>query len=273
MNRKFVVIAHARSGSTLLCQKLDTLTNARVYLEIFHQNMPVIEHHLGDSKAQVLEHYSPLEGQVLRQKLTAEPLNLLKYLTELNPDKDLFYKIFPDHLKVPELQQVISESSGCISLQRNLLHSHLSNQIAQNTNHWANVDTSQHLVEFNPQDFIRHIRHVSAFYNHAESCAQQEGIPFIELAYEKVADESIVQPSLCQILEEFGVLTQDIPPPEVGLQRQDKRKLATDKVSNPELLLEVLHKLGLDEANNGQTSFTIKSMKAGLVANQDSFVQ
>lgn len=264
MKRKFIIIAHARSGSTLLCQKLDAVTDARVYLEIFHQNMQVIEHHLGSSKHEVLHRYRPLEGQELRQKLTEEPLSLLDYLAELNPDQDIFCKIFPDHLKVEKLRQVIGESSGIISLQRNLLHSHLSNQIAQATNRWTNVDTSQHLVEFVPKDFIRHINHVAGFYEHAEACARKAGIPFIELAYETVASEGHSQPTLQKVLDKLGISKQYTADPESPLKRQDKRKLASDKVSNPEMLLQALQELRLAEINDGQIPFTIKMVKDRL---------
>ena len=58
MSRIFTVIAHARSGSTLLCRKLDERAEGRVYLELFHRNLKTIFNHLADSGAAVRDQFS-----------------------------------------------------------------------------------------------------------------------------------------------------------------------------------------------------------------------
>jgi LPS sulfotransferase NodH len=258
MSRKFTIIAHARSGSTLLCRKLAELTEGRVFLEIFHHNLKAVRNHLGEDADTVCTHFLPLQDDALRDHLATHPLKLLDYLASLHPEKDLFFKIFPGHLQPPALNKVLGQSDGVIFLQRNLLHSFISSRIARRIQKWTTVDTSDQRITFEAQDFLQHLRQTTGFYTRAQNIAAKHGTPCVEITYEALARATSGDPELRAVLD-----TLSIPhgggdaPSDTKLRRQDSRPLASDKVDNPAEMLHFLEGLGLEQANDGLVSLAL----------------
>ncbi|MCB1342350.1 MAG: hypothetical protein KDK24_15040 [Pseudooceanicola sp.] len=266
MSRIFTVIAHARSGSTLLCRKLDERAEGRVYLELFHRNLKTIFNHLADSGAAVRDRFAPLDGAELRDHLAAHPMALLHLLSELNGGRDIYFKVFPGHLARPQLQEVLANSAGAILLHRNLLHSFLSNEIAQARQKWTNDDTSKDTVAFDPKRFAGNVRTVLNFYDEMEELLTETGTPRTDILYETIADPDRADAAVTAALEALGVTSAKQPPPKGRLNRQDSRRLASDKVSNPDEMLALLDAIGLTRANDGDTPVAKPVFAAALKA-------
>lgn len=137
VTKYFVVIAHARSGSTLLCRKLEQFAQAAVYLEIFHPRLEVIKRHLGEHAETICDRTPGTTDVEKRAFLATHPGEFIETLAAESPTPTLVFKIFPGHLKPPHLRQVIMNSAGVIMLHRNLLHSHISNKIAKEKKKWG----------------------------------------------------------------------------------------------------------------------------------------
>ena len=264
MAQFYIVLAHARSGSTLLCEKLASLTSEHVYLEIFHHNIDVIKQHLKEDANAVLNRISEDHDQALRDRIAENPLQLLDAVSAVKGDsKSIFFKVFPGHLGPERLAQVLGQCSGTLILFRNLLHSFLSNQIATRNNKWANFDTSESLTRFDPEAFLVHVKSVSAFYKHAEGLVRATALSHAHIHYEELAKPGETDRVLTSALNRINVpvIRNDAAP---GIMRQDKRSLATDKVSNPDELLDYLRSLGLEEANDASTPLRPEQFMATL---------
>lgn len=277
MSRTFTIIAHARSGSTLLCRKLALLSDGQVYLEIFHQNIRTIQNHLQDSAAAAFAHFQPLEGAALRDHLASHPIELLAFLSDQTPDTDQFFKLFPGHLKPPALRAVIGHSAGVILLQRNLLHSFISSRIARRIQKWTTVDTSAHKITFDADDFLTHLTQVTGFYTRARAIAARRGVPCADVSYELLADPDTGAAQLRAALGPLDITLRPEDrardrardqPDERRLRRQDNRPLATDKVDNPDDLRRFLDRLGLAAANDGRAALPVADFRAALERHQ-----
>lgn len=66
MSKHIFIAAHARSGSTYLCQILSLFDDLKVYYELFHYNLASIENYWADEYGKVS---SFLEGKIGRPAL------------------------------------------------------------------------------------------------------------------------------------------------------------------------------------------------------------
>ena len=266
MNRIFPVIAHARSGSTLLCRQLEAVADGRVYMEIFHQNPDVIRNHLHDSADRLFARFAPLEGSALRERLAARPLDMLAALSDLDDGRDLFFKVFPGHLQAPQMREVLEHSAGVIVLHRNLLHSFISSRIARQIRKWTTVDTSGRKITFDPEDFIGHLRQVTGFYARVEADLRKADTPSSNVFYETLADpangESTLRDALSGLPVALRVAATGANRPD--LKRQDSRPRASDKVDNPGELLDFLESLGIAAADDGSIPLQVGVFREAL---------
>lgn len=252
MSRTFIVIAHARTGSTFICQQLGDLADARVYFELFHNDLEQTRRFLGENADPVWDRFQPLAAGNLRDYLADHPLDLLNFLSERTyPDEQIF-KLFPNHLNPDNVRAVLEHSSGVLMLHRNLLHSFLSHEIAMQTQKWVNDNTSDHKVAFDTKRFTGYIRFITGFYARVETILNQAGIAHTDILYEDVLTHpERIETKLALALAGVGATLRTQRPDTAKLRRQDSRPLASEKVSNPDELLDFLARLGLGSANDG----------------------
>jgi LPS sulfotransferase NodH len=247
--------AHARSGSTYLCKLLEQVQEFRVYYEIFHFNMEVIEYHLhGDFQKIAAEMGLPTDPGLARMQLLERHRDYLAALARLNAGKVLAFKVFPGHLPLIRLENFTRESSLVLLLHRNLLQSYISNLIVKKTDRWANFDTSLEKVHFEQAGFVQHVAHVTKFNQAVDSLARRQCKKILHVHYEELLKRKGYQDTLLSEIE--TCLRQ---PMSVGSQagrwdRQDKRSLASEKVSNPEELTAFLRQFDLLELDEAEKS-------------------
>ena len=250
-NRFFVVVAHARSGSTLVCKTISDQFDGRVFLEIFHQELDVILDHLFELADPAVQHFEHIPRDQLREYLARNPTQLKNFLLEHAEGEDTFCKVFPGHLQLDALSDLLAETSGVVILHRNPLHSFISNQIASGTNKWRTVDTSGEKVSFSPSEFERYIRQMASFYESVGSILERHGTPRVDINYELFFSSNRVK----QFVEQLAPLklNSSIGDGSFGedLVRQDRRISASSKVSNPEELLNWLEEKKLIHVDDG----------------------
>jgi LPS sulfotransferase NodH len=255
MNKYYVIIAHARSGSTLLCRKLEQYCQAKVHMEIFHQNLGVIRRYLGDQADAVLGKFPGDTDAEIRDYIATHPMELLDSVSASDEGGTFIIKVFPGHLKPEYLKQVIEGSSGVILLHRNLLHSYISNVIAREKKVWGGKDTSQDFVHFDSEEMLREVKPILNFYRMANTMLEAvPDIPRAEIIYEDLCVPEQIEEKIREVMDICGILTRSGTEMGKNVSRQDRRTLATDKVDNPEELLAFLEDAGLSHANDGMTA-------------------
>jgi len=239
------------------------MTDARVYLEIFHYHLTTIRDALGRDANLILEKSDTPEDQQ-RSALALRPSIYLSRIKTLNRDRNFFFKVFDGHLPPASLETVIAQSRGVLVLSRNLVHSFISNEIATKKQTWGGLDTTGEFVEFDEKRFIQYCRKIIEFQSTAQKIALKQSVPIAKCTYEEISDPQEGQERVLAMADVLGIARK----PDVQLEkipnRQDTRKLATAKVSNPSELLGCLQKLGIESANDGTQAIDLAKLLDAL---------
>lgn len=259
MRKQIFIAAHARSGSTYLCQLLSCFKDIKVYLEIFHYSLDQIASYLGDD-SRVLLNFSDgsLSKQDVRNNLVFNCKQYLDVLKNANHNKMFAFKVFPEQLPPLQLKEVLLESKLVLLLRRNILHSYISTVIANNISLWGGVDTSEFKITFNKFDFEQHLRNVFLYYESIYSACENNRLSLTAIDYESLdqSDNSefflsrlsdILFDNFGKRFEYFGGNSR--------ATRQDNRKFASDKVCNADEMLDYLKKNDLEMLNNSDLSY------------------
>jgi len=238
MKKPVLVVAHARSGSTFLCQLLAAFTGVRSYLELFHADPARLTAFLGPDLAHVRQRLGLDDDPTRMQRgIINRPDLLVDCLASLHPDATVSLKIFPPHLDARQLALLIPRCQGLIMLRRNLLHTYISRNIALATGAWSGIDTSKYAIRFTTEHFERHAAWVARFYAAADSIARSHGIPVTWLDYSALCAAGDPEPVVRHALEAAGVVDAGtFRPGQISITRQDERRSALDKVVNPDEL-------------------------------------
>lgn len=246
------ITAHPRSGSFYLMHRLRRFHPLHAYSEIFHFHDDVISRALGDHAKEVFESLGlslPVVGQdVLRNLVTTRVEDYLGAISSANPDTIPAFKIFPYHLDVSGLEIVIRRSSGILLLTRNLIHAHISREIALSTNTYKQVDTSHMKIEFRVTDFMEFVRISVEHYDCAIKLAEQRKTPIGLIAYEDMmaanSNDDFLSEAISPLLAGTTLTSRDY---QLEPVKQDKRSSALDKVTNPQAMTEFLKNRNLEQ--------------------------
>ena len=218
--------------------------------------MPGIRRDLDMDQDAVLGH-SDLPDTDRRLKIVQDPSAYLNRIAALNPENGFIFKLFDGQLADNHEASVIAESRGVIFLQRNLVHSYISNAIARERKLWWGP-TSTFVIEFNKSAFFSYCESTVGFFKAAADVVRIAGIPSTECWYDEIIDPELGFKKVHAMLDTLGIgrRSPDTPdhrkdttlfhPP----QRQDYRQLASSKVTNPQDLMSALAELGIEAADN-----------------------
>ena len=247
MAKTIFIAAHPRSGSTYFCRLLGDVLGTQVYLEIFHQQHSVIVQHLRGRYPAIAEKLQlPSDEVQARHQLIRRNSEYLTALQQFNPNNVLAFKVFPGHLGPQLLEQVLDQSQQIVVLRRNLLHSYISDVIAGHLQKWANTDTTAEKVEFSSPGFLAHVQRTNRYYEDVIAFAKGNSISLKTMNYEEII--AAENPA------DFLARTLDLPVPVNSKKqpdtRQDKRSIASDKVTNATEMLNFLECQGLALLND-----------------------
>ena len=241
MKNSLVVISHPRSGSTYFGSLLKQFKELKVYLEVFHFDQEVVEQHMfgdwGKVRARLLAR-GVCTGDCF-PGYKEDPSAFLNELTALNEGKTVSFKVFPGHLSHSALDTCLN-GNGVFFLYRNIVDAHISNEIARQTGKYANFDTSQEKITFKLDEFLLFARGISKHFRNALSVCETRGITPVLVNYKETLNEGFLS-KLKNQLE----ITLDRPltvseGSNTITKRQDTRTAATDKVMNPDEMIELL---------------------------------
>lgn len=250
----------------MVCRKLSNALTADVHLEIFHFKIDVIEEHLGKSADHVLSSFATGERADIREEIVQRPAEFLQTLVDAAGGADVVFKLFPGHLRLEPLREVIGMCSGMLLLERNLLHSFISQEIAIRNDVWGYHATDGHLVEFDIERFISHVQRVHDFYKSVKRLACEEGLTYRVENYEHLLDGG--DRALLEKMTSIGARAK-VSASGDELRRQDARQMGSDKVRNPDVLLSFLEQIGLQRANDVSEPLTAANFADAIAACSD----
>lgn len=253
MLRKHIFIgAHARSGSTYLCNTLSLFDNLKVYLELFHYDLRSIESYLGAERKEVKALIESLAGHSpLRSDYIAWADEYISYLREKHHQFNVAFKVFPGHLPLDQLRILLDKSLVVILLRRNLLHSYISTAIANRLKIYSRFDTSNEFIVFSKNEFIAHVRDIHLYYRYIDNFATNNNIPLVYIDYEDVCMSAdpcdFIKNKLQSAIGDLRQSTQAV----TLIEKQDRRLIASDKVINKDEMISFLRTYELDFLDDG----------------------
>jgi len=239
------VFSHPRSGSTYLMGLLSKASNYVGMMEPFHSFENVREMNI----SRLLKAHC--EDETLCQQLVTDwvecarqnPTQQLELVSPLLKGQTLGFKVFPGHLEQPHIESLFAYAPDVVILRRNLLHSHLSDVIASRSGRYANKNTSEEQVTFQPKVFEVWANRMNRFLSDVEDSSKRAGVKCHTVHYEDITQMDVE--SLRHLFSTFGInVSNPSALAKSGLKKQDIRSSALDKVTNPDLLEEELERMG-----------------------------
>jgi hypothetical protein len=197
----------------------------------------------------------------------------------LNPERGFIFKVFLGQLSGTHLASVVARSRGMILLRRNLVHSHISDEIAKERQLWRGP-TSTYQIQFNRAVFITYCKYVVGFVSASAEVARKSGVPWTECWYDEIADPEFGPQKVRSMMDSLGIepRSPDTHDPRKAAslfhtpERQDHRQLASSKVSNPNELLATLDELGLRSADDAFHRVDFGALHAKLTGFSDTTI-
>lgn len=260
MKKSLLMVSHPRSGSTFLMRSLQNKYNVRALYEIFHTYENIVLQHieqgLGEVQKKALEDNVLMSYDGVQDFSRKKPILYLDTIKIFLEQEHLLYKIFPGHIKTEKnLEDLVLDSSAIVFLRRNVLHSYISNKVAEKVGTYANVDTSDIKIEFVKSEFVYWNNHIQDFFNKVEGIVASKNLSCCYLNYEEVVKNSdAYNLTMENIASHFGSIERFDKVSKLDLKKQDARLLAQHKVSNPESMLKQLSDMKLDYLDSSLNS-------------------
>jgi hypothetical protein len=174
------ILSLPRSGTNHLSHNI-LASNSRVVNlgEVFHNDAA------GVKQVSIFPFFPSFES--FRSAVANDPAGTLRRITE-GFDADIaVFKVFPYHLDRHSFERLALAIDGFVVLTRNPLSTWVSNRIAHETGVWRGQRTDDHIVSWNPADFIEHSIERLGYLNDRVSFLQEHNVPFIELSYAQIS--------------------------------------------------------------------------------------
>lgn len=199
-----LVLCQQRTGSNLLCYALSFFKNYRNVNEFYnasHLN-PIM--FTEEERYEIFKAYdceSPPDERLLFNRINREPAKAIDVLRSLTGE-NLVFKITQYSFSYNyHLYSLIKEFDKFILLDRsNTLEQYVSKQIAEETNFWHQVNTNNHRIELDVEEYKKFCENKKIFYDDMKSRLRDKD--HIVLNYEKDLMNGITD-SLLNNLQSF----------------------------------------------------------------------
>lgn len=174
-------LTFARTGSNYFCEFIyNNLTNINVNFELFNNKYCCIKNN------EIFQQITSLYGgsDNLCEKVKHDPYKLITDIQNLSTEKNVFFKLFLDHLNVEHTENILSKSSFIILLKRNYLDAFISNQKAKKINKYSIASTTNIQIEFDFKKYENNTKYITTLYEKYKSFIIQNKIPFIIIDYD-----------------------------------------------------------------------------------------
>lgn len=107
-------------------------------------------------------------------------------------------------------------------------------------------------MTFKREEFKKELGVILSFYDGIEALlAEKTAPPKVDVFYENISDPEKISKEIKGLIEAAGIPLNTGLLTEKNVRRQDKRQMASEKISNPDEMLSVLEQLELRQANDG----------------------
>ena len=238
----FVILAHSRSGSTLLVDLLRGLTGVASLAEFFHREP---ESQMADFVNEALEPYG--SHAALADAALEDPLATLAFRDKIEGVNLFVVKVLGQHLRNDDARRILIDNAiGVVVLRRNPFSAWVSRALVEQSQTWVNAGTTQFEVTYDEEIFLTFARRYSTQIDKFRRIVAETGKPFVSLTYSDVV--ALGTPANLWILLRTAMPSlPDLRPnpawkPRVS--RQDER-LPIDRVSNRSDAIASLERLGV----------------------------
>jgi len=238
----FVILAHSRSGSTLLVDLLRGLTGVASLAEFFHRE-PGSQ--MADFVDEALEPYG--SHAALADAALEDPLATLAFREKIKGVNLFVVKVLGQHLRDDNARRILIDNAiGVVVLRRNPFSAWVSRALVEQSQTWVNTGTTQFEVTYDEELFLTFARRYSTQIDKFRRIVTESGKPFVSLTYSDVV--ALGTPvNLWTFLRSAMPLLPDLRPnpawkPRVS--RQDER-LPIDRISNRNDAVASLERLGV----------------------------
>lgn len=241
-------IAIPRTGTNFLCSLLHHHPLITSYYEIFHpqkfytglhNNAEIIIRHINQKYS---VNFSDNEDIELIEWIHNEASKLINVLGDINSEKYVSFKLFPNHLKHQTIESAIINNKNIkkILVKRNLLAAYTSHEIALKTNKWNNFNTSEIRIFLSVEKFAKWVNWAEEWYRLFENNYSLGNKECFVINYEDIhaqktnTDKLIYIDSFLRGIELEPAIEYQLPNiNHISMtQKQDTRKNLEDKIIN-----------------------------------------
>jgi LPS sulfotransferase NodH len=237
-----LILAHSRSGSTLLLDLLRGLKGVASLAEFFSREP---ESQMADFVAESLEPYG--SHAALADAALEDPLATLAFREKIEGVNLFVVKVLGQHLRDDNARRILVDNAiGVVVLRRNPFSAWVSRALVEKSQTWVNAGTTQFEVTYDEEFFLTFARRYSTQIDTFRRIVTESGKPFVSLTYSDVV--ALGTPAnLWKFLRTAMPLLPDLRPnpawkPRVS--RQDER-LPIDRISNRNDAVASLDRLGV----------------------------
>lgn len=191
---EIMVIATQRSGSNHFCDMLGNLTRATVLNEIFNRRGAYgVKGHLLENLGERLgQNFASNLDKDLTAFFRTNPQQALDFLSDFAKSlksQILAYKIFQDNLPIRDVLELLSKRRPfVVFLVRSRLSTYVSLLKVKQTKKWSQQDTTNLVVEVDPDSFLIWAQQIDSWYDQTYEFAVSNHIPFLVVFYESDVD-------------------------------------------------------------------------------------
>ena len=156
MKYLLTIISYARTGSNYLCGLLnESFKDINSNYELFNIKECFINENY---KNLMINFYKNMN---LNEKSRNEPIKFLKDLMNFSKENIISHKLFPEHLDIEKVYEIIDNSNLIILNKRNFKDVYISKKraidmmIKKYNNPWININTTNYKVYFDVEEFKR----------------------------------------------------------------------------------------------------------------------
>ena len=237
-----LILAHSRSGSTLLVDLVRGLVGVASLAEFFNRD-PKLQ--MAEFVEEALAPYGSHDA--LANAALVDPLATLAFREKIEGVNLFVVKVLGQHLRNENARRIlIDNAAGVVVLRRNPFSAWVSRALVDQSKSWVNAGTNQFKAMYEESVFLMYARRYSTQIQKFLRIASESGKPFVSLTYSDVVALGTPANLWKFLRTEMPALPELQPDPAwvPRVSRQDNR-LPIDRVENPDVARASLDRLGL----------------------------
>lgn len=249
------LISIHRTGSTYMLDLLnghnqivahgEIFNPYQVYIRDFQKFLPKLSNHYNLNIKRRGSHH-------LINLIHRDPINFINFLSDVDANKQIIFKLSHDHLKWKQVMESIVHNVNIykVFLLRNPIDAYISLKKARNLNKFKMEDTTDFKISLDVQDFLNFYTNRKLWFQQIEKELLKSHQNYIIFQYEDLisiqkseGDRGVLSYILNRMQNIFGIDFQE-PQKNVhtNLVKQDRSKIRSEKVNNYEDFMEKVSK-------------------------------